>query len=49
MTAAGPVTAERWLYRERDDSQPCVSPVELHAAKGPMPRANARGRMRTTP
>jgi len=29
MTAAGPVTAERWLYRERDDdSQPCVSPVE---------------------
>ena len=30
MTAAGPVTAERWLYRERDDdSQPAVSPVEL--------------------
>lgn len=29
MTAAGPVTAERWLYRERDDdSQPAVSPVE---------------------
>jgi len=29
MTAAGPVTAERWLYREQnDDSQPCVSPVE---------------------
>lgn len=29
MTAAGPVTAERWLYRERDDdSQPSVSPVE---------------------
>lgn len=29
MTAAGPVTAERWLYREHDDdSQPCVSPVE---------------------
>ena len=29
MTAAGPVTAERWLYREHDDdSQPSVSPVE---------------------
>jgi hypothetical protein len=29
MTAAGPVTVERWLYRERDDdSQPSVSPVE---------------------
>jgi hypothetical protein len=29
MTAAGPVTAERWLYRDRDDdSEPSVSPVE---------------------
>jgi hypothetical protein len=29
MTAAGPVTVERWLYRERDDdSQPSISPVE---------------------
>jgi hypothetical protein len=29
MTTAGPVTAERWLYRERDDdTQPAVSPVE---------------------
>ena len=29
MTAAGPVTAERWLYRERDDdSQPAVSSIE---------------------
>ena len=29
MTAAGPVTAERWLYRDQhDDSEPCVSPVE---------------------
>lgn len=29
MTAAGPVTTERWLYRDReDDSQPSVSPVE---------------------
>lgn len=29
MTAAGPVTVDRWLYRDRDDdSQPSVSPVE---------------------
>lgn len=30
MTASGPVTVDRWLYRDRgDDSAPSVSPVEL--------------------
>jgi len=30
MTAAGPVTVARWLYRDRDDdSAPSLSPVEL--------------------